>query len=238
MELDSTDYLDRGALLLAPVNPARYGGPSSFRFRAARLTRATASPPGMARRALERLDDEGLSGRVRVLRVLSDTNPVSTAGAGLAGGRTLGVSEPEPQVSWKALEQDATVVTSDGDESARVVEIVGDPAADIFNGLVLNLGVLDKNRHLPAERVPAIWPKRVEVDATAGRAEVPAALRGARRSRPSSRPAASSRVCGTCSAELGGAAPRKRELERDEREDGQLAQQQLRGGAGCARPRP
>jgi len=76
------------------------------------------------------------------------------------------VSEPEPQVSWKALEKDATIVTSDGDESSRVSEIVGDPAADIFNGLVVNLGVLDKNRHLPAERVQAIWPQRVEVDAT------------------------------------------------------------------------
>ena len=74
--------------------------------------------------------------------------------------------EPEPQVSWKALEKDATIVTSDGDESSRVSEIVGDPAADIFNGLVVNLGVLDKNRHLPAERVQAIWPRRVEVDAT------------------------------------------------------------------------
>ena len=76
------------------------------------------------------------------------------------------MSEPVPQVSWKTLEQDATVVTADGDESARVTEIVGDPEADIFNGLVLNLGVLDKNRHLPAERVKAIWPQRVEVDAT------------------------------------------------------------------------
>jgi hypothetical protein len=76
------------------------------------------------------------------------------------------VSEPEPQVSWKALEQDATVVTSDGDESARVAEIVGDPTADIFNGLVLNLGMLAQNRYLPAERVQAIWPKRVEVRAT------------------------------------------------------------------------
>jgi hypothetical protein len=76
------------------------------------------------------------------------------------------VSAPEPQVSWKAIEQDATVVTSDGDESARVAEIVGDPDADIFNGLVVDLGALDKNRHLPAERVQAIWPKRVEVDAT------------------------------------------------------------------------
>jgi hypothetical protein len=76
------------------------------------------------------------------------------------------VSEAEPQVSWKALEQDATVVTSDGDESARVTEIVGDPEADIFNGLVVALGVLDRNRHLPAERVRQIWPRRVEVDAT------------------------------------------------------------------------
>jgi hypothetical protein len=76
------------------------------------------------------------------------------------------VSEPEPQVSWKALKKDATIVTSDGDESARVAEIVGDPDADIFNGLVVKLGLLDKNRHLPAERVQAIWPKRVEVDAT------------------------------------------------------------------------
>ena len=77
------------------------------------------------------------------------------------------MSEPEPQVSWKALEQDATVVTSDGDESARVAEIVGDPAADIFNGLVVTLGMLDKNRDLPAERVKGIWPRRVEVDLTA-----------------------------------------------------------------------
>jgi len=79
VELDSTDYLDRGALLLAPVNPARYGGPSSFRFRSA-SRKGYGVAPGMARRALERLDDEGLSGRVRVLRVLSDTNPVSTQG--------------------------------------------------------------------------------------------------------------------------------------------------------------
>ena len=79
VELDSTDYLDRGALLLAPVNPARYGGPSSFRFRSA-SQKGYGVAPGMARRALERLDDEGLRGRVRVLRVLSDTNPVSTQG--------------------------------------------------------------------------------------------------------------------------------------------------------------
>jgi hypothetical protein len=73
IELDSTDYLERGALLLAPVNPARASGPASFRFRAAnRKGYGVASV--MARRAFERLDDEGLTGRIRILRVLSDTS--------------------------------------------------------------------------------------------------------------------------------------------------------------------
>jgi hypothetical protein len=73
IELDSSDYLDRGALLLAPINPARAGGPASFRFRAANR-QGYGVAAGMARRAFQRLDDEGLSGRVRVLRVLSDTS--------------------------------------------------------------------------------------------------------------------------------------------------------------------
>ena len=73
IELDSSDFLDRGALLLAPINPARAGGPSSFRFRAANR-QGYGVAAGMARRAFQRLDDEGVSGRVRVLRVLSDTN--------------------------------------------------------------------------------------------------------------------------------------------------------------------
>ena len=55
------------------MNPARAGGPSSFRFRAAHR-QGYGVAAGMARRAFQRLDDEGVSGRVRVLRVLSDTN--------------------------------------------------------------------------------------------------------------------------------------------------------------------
>jgi len=72
VELDSSDHLGRGALLLAPINPARAGGPS-FRFRAASHTGYGVAPV-MARRAFERLDAEGLSGRLRILRVLSDTS--------------------------------------------------------------------------------------------------------------------------------------------------------------------
>ena len=73
IELDSSDYLDRGALLLAPINPARAGGAASFRFRAAQL-KGYGVAPVMARRAFARLDDEGLTGRLRILRVLSDTS--------------------------------------------------------------------------------------------------------------------------------------------------------------------
>lgn len=79
VELDSSDYLERGALLLAPVNPARYGGATTFRFRSARRN-GYGVEPGMARRSLERLDEEGITGRLRALRVLSDTSSAFTQG--------------------------------------------------------------------------------------------------------------------------------------------------------------
>jgi hypothetical protein len=77
--LDSTDYLERGALMLAPVNPARYGGATRLRFRCARTFGYGASPE-MAGRCLERCDEEGITGRVAILRALSDTYPVATQG--------------------------------------------------------------------------------------------------------------------------------------------------------------
>jgi hypothetical protein len=73
----------------------------------------------------------------------------------------------EPQVSWKAIERDAVVVTKDGHEAAHVVEVAGDPDADIFDGLVLQAGSLEARRYLPSERVSAIWPRLVDVDVSA-----------------------------------------------------------------------
>jgi hypothetical protein len=89
VQLDSTDFLERGALLLAPVNPARYGGPAGFRFRAA-TRRGYGVAAGMARRCLERLDEEGITGRLRPLRVLSDTHHAATQGpVWVVGGRSV-----------------------------------------------------------------------------------------------------------------------------------------------------
>ena len=79
VELVSSDWLERAALLMAPVNPARYGGSPGFRFRVARRFGYGASPE-MTRRCLERVDQEHIRGELRILRVLSETDPVQTQG--------------------------------------------------------------------------------------------------------------------------------------------------------------
>jgi hypothetical protein len=89
VELFSSDYLERAALLLAPLNPARYGGKPGFRCRVARRFGYGGSPQ-MTRRCFERLDAEGIRGTVRVLRALSDTRPVQTQGpVWYLGGRSV-----------------------------------------------------------------------------------------------------------------------------------------------------
>jgi hypothetical protein len=89
VRLDSTDYLERGALLLAPMNPGRHGGPAALRFRSAHHFGYGVSP-GMAARCFERCDEEGITGEVEILYVLSDTHPVATQGpVWLLGGRTV-----------------------------------------------------------------------------------------------------------------------------------------------------
>jgi hypothetical protein len=79
IELDSSDYIERGALNLAPINPRRVERSMRLQFRSARRFGYGASP-GMVRRCLERCDAAGITGRVEVLRVLSDTRPVGTQG--------------------------------------------------------------------------------------------------------------------------------------------------------------
>jgi hypothetical protein len=89
VRLYSTDFLERAALLLSPLNPARYGGATGFRFRCARTFGYGASP-GMVTRCLERCDEEGITGEVEPLRVLSDTFPVGTQGpVWYVGGRSV-----------------------------------------------------------------------------------------------------------------------------------------------------
>ena len=79
VELRSSDHLERAALLASPLNPSRFGGVLGFRFRCARKFGYGAAPE-MVRRCLERIDAERIRGDVRILRALSETDPVGTQG--------------------------------------------------------------------------------------------------------------------------------------------------------------
>jgi hypothetical protein len=89
LDLDSSALLPRAALLCAPLNPTRDRDRVRFTFRCARRAGYGVSP-AMARRSFERLDREGITGRVTVLRVLSDGDNVGTQGpVFVVGGRAL-----------------------------------------------------------------------------------------------------------------------------------------------------
>ena len=79
LELTSSDFVERAALLVAPLNPIQGTGRPGFRFRCASSFGYGASA-GMVRRCLARLDEERITGEVRVLRAMSDTHPVGTQG--------------------------------------------------------------------------------------------------------------------------------------------------------------
>ena len=89
LELDSSDALDRVALLCAPLNPTRDAGRLAFTFRCSGRSGYGVSR-AMARRCFERLDNDGIVGVVKVLRVLSDTDNVDTQGpVWLVGGKSV-----------------------------------------------------------------------------------------------------------------------------------------------------
>lgn len=60
-------------------------------------------------------------------------------------------------VSWKVVERGWAVVASDGDEVGKVNEVIGDPEADIFDGLSVGAGaILDRPLYVPSENVGPI----------------------------------------------------------------------------------
>ena len=79
LELDSSDHLPRAALLGAPLNPSRVPGETALRFRASGK-QGYGVAPTMARRCLERMDAEGITGSASVLYCLSDTENAVTQG--------------------------------------------------------------------------------------------------------------------------------------------------------------
>lgn len=77
----------------------------------------------------------------------------------------------QPQVSWKAIEADAPVFSSEGEAVGKVSRIVGDQDADVFTGLAVSIDVLGPERFVPSERVRGIWPDRVDLALTKAQIE-------------------------------------------------------------------
>jgi len=89
LELDSSDHVPRAALLGAPLNPTRNLDAIALRFRVSGKQGYGASP-GMARRCFERMDADGITGRISVLHGLSDTeNAVTQGPVWRVGGRSV-----------------------------------------------------------------------------------------------------------------------------------------------------
>jgi hypothetical protein len=89
VELLSTDWIERAALLMAPLNPRLEGGRPALRFRCAHSFGYGAAPE-MVKRCLERCDGDGIRGTVRVLRALVGSDPVGTQGpVWYLAGRTV-----------------------------------------------------------------------------------------------------------------------------------------------------
>jgi hypothetical protein len=89
LELDSSDHVPRAALLGAPLNPTRNPDATALRFRASGKQGYGVSP-GMARRCFERMDADGITGRISVLHALADTeNAVTQGPVWRVGGRSV-----------------------------------------------------------------------------------------------------------------------------------------------------
>jgi hypothetical protein len=65
--------------------------------------------------------------------------------------------------SWLVVEPGWHVVDSDGNEVGRVEQVVGDPNADIFSGLLISTGLFTGHRYVPSENVGAIEEGRVHL---------------------------------------------------------------------------
>lgn len=89
LDLLSSDYVERAAVLCIQMNPRRDGTRAALRFRVARVAGYGAAP-GMTRRCLERCDGESIRGSIEVLRALSDSHLAATQGpVWLLAGKTV-----------------------------------------------------------------------------------------------------------------------------------------------------
>lgn len=71
--------------------------------------------------------------------------------------------EEERPVSWKVVLEHTPVTAVGGDDVGTVAEILGSEQEDIFHGIVVSLGVLQRHVFVPAEQIASITNRRIEI---------------------------------------------------------------------------
>ena len=69
-------------------------------------------------------------------------------------------------ISWFMIEPGWAVETTGGEQVGTVRQIVGDPNADIFDGLSVAIDMLSRPRYVPAEQVGTIVDGTVRIELT------------------------------------------------------------------------
>lgn len=67
-------------------------------------------------------------------------------------------------VAWTMMRRGWRVFNGSGEEIGRVGEVMGDQESDIFNGLVVETGLLRGSEYIPSEQVVEIREGEVRVD--------------------------------------------------------------------------
>jgi len=75
---------------------------------------------------------------------------------------TLG--ELADPVAWTMVRAGWRVLSRSGDEVGRVLEVMGDQEADIFNGILVETGLLKGSEYVPSEQVAGIREGEVTID--------------------------------------------------------------------------
>ena len=66
-------------------------------------------------------------------------------------------------VAWTVAEKGWKVVGSDGSDLGKVVEVLGDYQADIFDGLRVSGGLFKGTRYVPSEQVGPIYEGEIHL---------------------------------------------------------------------------
>ncbi|TML88274.1 MAG: PRC-barrel domain containing protein [Actinobacteria bacterium] len=69
---------------------------------------------------------------------------------------------PDP-VAWTVVERGWQVIGAAGEKLGYVDDVLGDPDADIFDGLSVSGGLFKERRYVPAEQVGSIYAGEIHL---------------------------------------------------------------------------